>query len=540
MSGKSNLDAGRNWPHWMIGFWISLCALLQVAGWGLSAVGQLNAAGYVSVLGAAAVVAILFYRNRIAALRLSALHLQKLVRRFGRPLPLGFLVLAALAILGGLLYAPSNYDGLAYRVPRTLHWLAENRWHWISTDFARMNTRGCGWEWVAAPVLAVLKTDRPLFVFNAISFLLLPGLTFSVLHRLGVRSRVAWHWMWLLPTGYCYLLQAGSIGNDLFGATFALAAMYYALRARQTGGASDVRLSVLAAALATGTKSSNLLLGLPWLVAIAPALKHLWTPRLLAPVLAAVALLCSAIPISVLNWRHCGDWSGQALEGGAMSGAPALRLLVNSLWIAQQNFAPPIFPFASHWNAAVKNTLPIEWRARLESLFEPGAAGFHLGEMASEEGAALGFGVSALLVVSWVATARRRAALSLRPALPLRGWPFWVVPAAWMAVFLFMSQSGLSAITRLLSPFYFLLAVPFLRSAGQESLVCTRLWRAGAWAVFALGAVLLVINPARPLWPAIPVLRAFGAEQSSHPLVQRAWTVYSVYHARPRAFEPVL
>ena len=44
-------------------------------------------------------------------------------------------------------------------------------------------------------------------------------------------ARAAWHWMWLMPTGYCFLLQAGSIGNDLFGAVFALAALDFALRA---------------------------------------------------------------------------------------------------------------------------------------------------------------------------------------------------------------------------------------------------------------------------------------------------------------------
>ncbi len=98
-------------------------------------------------------------------------------------------------------------------------------------------------------MLALLKTDRPLFLLSVISFPLLPGLVFSVLVRLGVRARVAWHWMWLLPTGYCYLLQGGSIGNDLFGATFALAAMHYALRAQQSLRASDFWLSVFAVAL---------------------------------------------------------------------------------------------------------------------------------------------------------------------------------------------------------------------------------------------------------------------------------------------------
>src|SRR5205807_1785258 len=68
--------------------------------------------------------------------------------RFRRLFPLLFFTVAALAILGGCIHAPSNYDALAYRTPRVLHWLAEGRWHWIHTDFQRLNTRGCGLEWV--------------------------------------------------------------------------------------------------------------------------------------------------------------------------------------------------------------------------------------------------------------------------------------------------------------------------------------------------------------------------------------------------------
>lgn len=538
MSGKT-CTAGRNLPDVFLAAWVGVCALLQVAGWGLSALGQLNARGYAMVLGIAAVLGIVFWR-RIRSPSHARRGFRKLWRRFRCPLPLGFVLLAALATLGGLLHAPSNYDGLSYRIPRVLHWLAENRWHWVVSDFPRLNPRGCAWEWTAAPVIALLKTDQPLFLFNVISFLLLPGLMFSVLHRLGVRGRVAWQWMWLLPTGYCFLLQAGSIGNDLFGAAFALAAMHYALRARRTLRASDFWLSVLAAALATGTKSSNLLLGLPWLVAIGPALKHVLKPRVVTPILAAVAILCSAIPISLLNMRHCGDWSGQVIEHAAMGGAPALRIAVNSFWLAFRNFAPPIFPFANTWNQTVQRALPPEWKSRLTSLFEGAEAGFQLGEVETEEAAGLGLGVGALLVLSWLAARRRGHHHGLGAKRRVAGSARWVAPAAWAALVLFMSQSGLSAITRLIAPYYVLLLVPLLRSPGHGPVVRTRAWRCGAMAVFALGAVLLATNPARPLWPATTVLRALGAENSSHPLIRRAWTVYSVYQGRPRAFEPAL
>ena len=69
--------------------------------------------------------------------------LAKKLRRFRKPFPLAFLILAVMAFLGGALYAPTNYDALSYRLPRVLHWLAENQWHWIHTIFPRLNQRCC-------------------------------------------------------------------------------------------------------------------------------------------------------------------------------------------------------------------------------------------------------------------------------------------------------------------------------------------------------------------------------------------------------------
>ncbi len=126
-----------------------------------------------------------------------------------------------------------------------------------------MNDRACGIEWLSAPLLLFTKSDRALFLLNFIPFLLLPGLVFSIFTRLGVRARVAWQWMWLLPTGYDFLLQAGSIANDTFPAVYALAAVDFAARAWQSRRAADLWHSILAAALLTGAKASNLPLLLP-------------------------------------------------------------------------------------------------------------------------------------------------------------------------------------------------------------------------------------------------------------------------------------
>src|ERR1035438_1131498 len=147
----------------LILLWIWFCAYLNCAGWLLSALHELNAAGYTVVL-AIGFVALAVWQKQTASPPAPKFHWHKMRRRFRRPFPLAFLILAAMTFLGGVLYAPSNYDALAYRLPRILHWLAAEHWHWIHTDFERVNTRGCGIEWGSAPLIALLKTDGLLFM----------------------------------------------------------------------------------------------------------------------------------------------------------------------------------------------------------------------------------------------------------------------------------------------------------------------------------------------------------------------------------------
>lgn len=178
--------------------WIWLSVFATSAGWILSACGYLRPLGYLALAGVA--VALWFGMRRSVAFEQPLSHQswnwRKLRKRFTRPFPLLFAALAILVLLGGLLYAPSNHTGLSYRIPRALHWLAVGQWHWIDAPNFRMNNRACGIEWFSAPLLLFLKSDRALFLLNFIPFLLLPGLLFSLLRRLGVRARVAWAWMW--------------------------------------------------------------------------------------------------------------------------------------------------------------------------------------------------------------------------------------------------------------------------------------------------------------------------------------------------------
>lgn len=509
--------------------------VLNAGGWLLSTFGALNRTGYIAVAILTVIGTAVWWKAN-----LPVFHTGIRFRRFRRIFPLAFAILAGLAILGGILHGPANYDALAYRTPRVLHWLTEGKWHWIHTDFQRLNTRGNGIEWLTAPLLLFTGTDRFFFLINAISFLLLPGICFRLLANLGVRKRVAWYWMWILPTGYCYILQAGSIANDLFGATLAFAAFDYALRARRERSATLACLAVLAAALMTSGKAFNILLLLPWGLAMLPNTTIMLRRPLLSFGTGVLAIAVSIVPTSVLNHINCGDWRGLNAEPVQMgTGSPALHLGINAILVPLHNLNPPVNPLAGIWNQWTEKTLPECWKKTIAQCFESSAITFKLGEMQMEESTGLGFGISLLLLALLIGKHNLRAP-PLRRLFGSFLRPENLIPAgAAFSTLYFLTQSGLACPSRYLAPFYLLLIAPLLRLPRAAMLIKRRWWRNLALLSFAMAAVLIILTPPRPIWPATTILKALKADQSDSPLLKRIWTVYSVYGDRSDGFQPV-
>ena len=516
--------------------WIWFCAYLNCAGWTLSALHQLNAGGYTValVLGFGA---LLVWCQKTSSRMLPQVHWQKYRRRFHRPFPLAFLILAALAFLGGALHPANNYDTLAYRTPRVLNWLAEGHWHWIHTDFQRLNTRTAGFEWLTAPMFIFVGTDRLVFLINIISFLLLPGRFFAVLTRLGVRPHAAWFWMWFFPSGYGYVLQAGSVANDMFGALMAFSAFEFALRARREQKVYCLWTSGLAAALMTAAKAFNILLLLPWALAALPSFKLLVRRPLASVLVILLATGASIVPTAILNVKYCGDWTGlkaeQPLIGG---GGKSLRFLANAINLPLANLSPPIFPFRKQWEHLVKVTVPTRLSAGLQRNMELEPAKFQIPEMQMEESAGLGMGVTLLLLV---VLARKIRAGKIWP--PSFFCIEILVPlAAWAGVGVFMAQVGAAGSARYLIPFYPLLVVPVIAGAAAGNFFRRRLWRGLALSAFAVSAGLLILSPPRPLWPAKTILHSFDAEHADNYFLNRAWSVYDAYSMRADGLAPVI
>jgi len=509
---------------------VALCAGFNGAGWLLSLVHQVNVAGYAAVSGLFILLAGWWWRQSGGMDFNRCMHAGR--RRFRRGLPAVFGLFVGLVFLGGFLYAPANYDAVTYRLPRMLHWWSAESWQWIPGTHVRMNYSGVGWEWTAMPLLVLTHSDRLLFLIDALGFLLMPGLVFSILRNLGVARKVAWAWMWLLPLAYGYITQAGSVGNDLTGTVFLLLSVFFGLRARKTRQLSDVWLALLAAGMMTAVKMSSLPLVLPCLMAVGPAWRTLlkgWLPSL---GWAVVALLASAAPLMVLNQINTGGWNGDPKNQYQMQMHNTRAALIgNSMCLAQQILMPPVLPGTAKLNDWVDDHIPASIQRLLHDEF-PRYTGTKFNEFPIEEGAGLGLGITVLLLIPLLAT-------GFTPRGFLPGFKSLVAWAAWAAALVYMCKMGSEATARLMLPYYPLLCVPFLLLPAQQRLLRHRWWR-GLLVLVALSALpAMVLSATRPLWPGKAVAAKVLAAHPNSPRWQRMFNVYDTYSKRNDLLAPL-
>jgi hypothetical protein len=494
-----------------LAIWILWSAWCSLTGWTLSALHLLDRAGYI-------VTTLLFAGLLVACRRwllVPGTRPPWLWRRstYARHLlPKIWLAGAVMVVIGGLVYRPTDYDYLTYRFPRLLHWWWAQHWTWIDTTDERQNTSAPGMEWLMAPSLALFRTDRLFSLINILSFLFLPGLIFAVFRQMGAAGRMTWNWMWLLPFGYCFALQAGSAGNDVFAAVPFLASLYYAARARP-GAPWAAALSILAIALVTGDKASNIPLGLPWLAVVWLNRKTFLgstRPAVLAAA-CAVGLVCSFVPVGLLNFLHTGSYTGDPLNTFRLQvKSPAAGIVGNSLEILSSALPPPFWPHALVFPllsdaqvAAVKQGFP-----RFSGL---GNLAFQL-----EDNAGVGLGVTVLVVATFLAglVARLRGHA---PRLRRGAWLFALASAA--ALGAYMMKMGSEAAGRLIAAYYLALLLSLLlllpeSGAWPRSLA----WRALTALVMLVVLQLLALNPARPMLPPpllTPMLRIAHAPASA-------------------------
>lgn len=507
--------------------WILFSTLLVSAGWILSALHELNPAGYCVVFVLAAIACIVWQRR-------TGLHRskdfpqlwRKFRNRFRRPAPLIFLALAVMSLVAGVLYRSDNNDSDEYRIPRVWHWLSEGHWHWIHTADTRMNVAACNYEWLYTPLMLFTRNDRFLFFANWISYLLLPGLVFSVFTRLGIRSRVAWWWMWLLASGWCYVTQAASDANDSIGAIYALASVDLALRAREKRHLPDLWLSMLALALMTGVKQTNLPLVLPGLAAIVLCFPMLMRRPLATVGIGLAALLVSAAPILCLTFHYTGKWlvysitlGSQTYAWGGYNIPPFWGFIGNIFCLTVQNLHPPFFPWANRWNNAMEHFVQTPFGSHFKSFESFG----RLGEGSEEANSGIGLWIFLLAGISICAARYYRKTEPPTPRHNL-GWLRWL---PFISLVAFMARDGTFQSARQMASYYTLLFPALLVARGQSIVVRKRWWQVLVVLSMVVTAAFLVVARNRPLFPAKTILQPLVERHPRWHFLARVWLSYS-------------
>ena len=444
-------------------------------------------------------------------------------RRFRRPFPLLYLLCALAALVGGAIHPPTNHDALSYRVPRLLHWLSTGQWHYIGGADTRMDFSGTGFEAMMLPPFAALHTLRFAFLINATLYLLLPGLIFSVFSALGVKRSIGALWMWIIPCASCFAMEAGSIGNDLPACVYVLAALFFGLKAVETGKWTDVMLAVLASALMTGIKVVSLPLLLP--IAICMLWVFLRHPKLIFPA-AATAVLATTIsflPIAVANTLNAGDWAGDS-NSLLKIHDPVVGLAGNAVLIGSASLAPAIFPQSEKLNVWFNSSVvegSLNW-------IKAGFADFRMThpQMASEEHSGIGLGVSAALILG-VAGAWRQ--LRIKRLVSPGGLIF---AGFWFALLFFMIKLGNCGAPRLIAPYYVgLIGLPLLLI--QSGKVFRKKWWQWSSLVLLLPILpALAMSPARPLLPMRTIVGILKDNGIGSAILSRMDIVYEVYANR--------
>ena len=507
--------------------WLLLSAFFSLGALVLSLIGQLNRTGC-GVLLVVGVVGSAFTYHRLNAG--SWLPRGFKLRRFKRPFPLLYLFCALSALVGGAIHEPSNHDALSYRIPRLLHWLAEGHWHWIGGADTRMDFAAVGFEVLMLPPFAVFHTLRFAFLINAIPFLLMPGLVFAVFKSLGIRKSIAATWMWILPCGSCFAMQAGSIGNDFISCIYLLAALMFATRAYSSGRASAVGLSVLSAALMTGVKATNLPLLLPIAICLAPVFFRFPKSLITATLVGCVSLLVSFVPTAVVNTVHTGEWTGEA-DSVLRIKNPVVGLAGNSLLIGSACLAPAIFPPADKINAwfnSLTEKPSLGW-------IKQGFVDFRMThpQIAAEEHSGLGLGVTGALVLGLAGGWRGIQFGRLRC---LGGWVFG---GFWIAMLFYMMMLGNCGAPRYLAPYYpGIIALPLL-TMGSAGIFRKRRWQWSSLALLLPIVPALACNPARPLLPMRTITDTLMERGVAPGVTGRMQTVYDVYAHRHDVYASV-
>ncbi len=429
-----------------------------------------------------------------------------------RPMPLLYLFIAGLSLLGALLNShPWSIDAFGYRLPRLFYWWTAHHWYWIGAIDHRLDFSSTGFEWQMLPVIELTHSLRYLFLLNWIPFLLLPWLVFLAFRYLGVNGRSARRWMWLLPSAYVIALQSSGLQNDGYAVNYLLASIAFAGFGFYSRQAYGLWFAILAAALLTGAKLSNLPLLLPLGVICLPLLHHVPWLSWKLPAVGLVALICSFVPMSFLCWQNTGDWTGDPTDQLHMKTHNVVgAVTANLILLLRDSIQPPLLPGNAQITASLAG---LNYSHFFEYLHQSHGefSAIRFGEMVDEGAAGAGFGLSAYLAFLLLGPCLVRTRVMPRPFPVALPWEWrWAPWLAWISYAVYLAELGSYHSARLGACFYPLLIVSLLRLPRSESLERTKMSGFLAGCAAASVIPIIILTPLRPVFPIQTLARLTG------------------------------
>jgi hypothetical protein len=460
--------------------YVFLVAYLTVLGWALSSIHHLRWIGLLSLPGLVAVF-LMFQQWKEPG--------NSFWRSVGRPLaywPL--LLLAALMLLGQLLYPPTMLDSLTYRLPRLFLWLQNDSLQHMLTAEPRLNYMPQTWGLATLP-LVQLAGDQLVWCWTFASWIILYLLAFDWAREAGADEKKSKLLAFLASTSMFAVLQACSSANDLFGAVAVLLALRFVMNFERSRNWWDISWAVTSFGIAASTKPHYSVFGLPLVLWFFFSPSRPWRAFRWGwlPVLAVVWLLCSPVPTFVLNCQTYGNWAGTAQDASLKGKSPVWNVLLGLSLLAWQNPQPPINPLAT---ASVNQRLDqavSDWGInRLEPRF-----GLRMALITTVDGAALGL-VTSVLFCAGIFLALRR------PPPAWRSWQMAAGAAGLLCIVLALSQFVPGGVGRAYCGFlYFTLPLALVGWSRMRS------WTLKCAMYLSLfsGLTVVILNPSHPLWP---------------------------------------
>jgi hypothetical protein len=274
-----------------------------------------------------------------------------------------------------------------------------------------------------------------------------------------------------------------------------------------------VLLSVLAAALLTGAKLSNLPLLLPLGLLLLPALRRMNLFTWKIPVALVIVMLCSFIPLALLSWKHTGDWTGDPTDQWCIKARHPLGAVVANLVIVANDVAQlPVMPGFERVNSLVKtlehHAEPVlAWLIQSHGQF----TGMGFGEMVYEGGCGFGFGLGIytlfLVCGCWLVKIPQSHRQQQTAAPAAWRFIFW---AAWISYGVYLSKLGSGQSARIAAPYYPVLFASLLQWPRVVRLEQKKISRVVSWLAALTVVPVILLTPARPLVPFQTLARMTG------------------------------